>query len=232
MPDRKRLSTRERLLALVVLALLVWGAWSYLRGGVVSALVAGATGDGDSLALVRAAVERAGPFGPAAYVAAVVVEVLVAPIPGTLLYAPGGALFGGAIGGTLSLAGNVIGAAVAAWLAGAFGHRFIHAAERHRSSQFVDRLRRHSVLVIVLLRLNPLTSSDLVSYAAGLAGIAVWRVALGTLVGMAPLCYAQAYASQWIFNLLPESGLILLVLGAAYLVVVLWVVGRSLTSRT
>ena len=39
----------------------------------------------------------------------------------------------------------------------------------------VDRLseRERGVLVVLLLRINPLTSSDLVSYAAGLAGVTV-----------------------------------------------------------
>ena len=46
--------------------------------------------------------------------------------------------------------------------------------------------------VVLLLRANPLTSSDLVSYAAGVAGVPPWKVAAGTLIGLAPLCYLQA----------------------------------------
>ena len=72
----------------------------------------------------------------------------------------------------------------------------------------MERIRRRGLLVVMLLRLNPLTSSDLVSYAAGLVGVPVWRVALGTLVGMAPLCYAQAHASEWLFRLLPGAGIV------------------------
>ena len=48
------------------------------------------------------------------------VEVVVAPIPGTMLYAPGGVIFGGFLGGLLSLAGNVIGAGIACRLMRAF----------------------------------------------------------------------------------------------------------------
>ena len=58
------------------------------------------------------------------------------------------------------------------------------------------------------------------SYAAGLAGISPWRVGLGTLIGMAPLCYLQAYAAETLFAILPGSGLLLLGLGAAYVVLV------------
>jgi uncharacterized membrane protein YdjX (TVP38/TMEM64 family) len=216
----------ERLLIAAFVAVLGWSVWSYFHSGIVFAVIAAARQDGDSLDLVRDAIARAGPFGPAAYVAAVVLEVLVAPIPGTLLYAPGGAIFGGGWGGTLSLAGNVIGAATATWLASAFGHRLVRSTERQRASGLAEKLRRHGLFVIVLLRVNPLTSSDLVSYAAGLVGIPVWRVAVGTLIGMAPLCYAQSYASEWIFRVMPSSGVVVLALGAAYLVVVLWIVAR------
>jgi uncharacterized membrane protein YdjX (TVP38/TMEM64 family) len=75
--------------------------------------------------------------------------------------------------------------------------------------------------VIALLRLNPFTSSDLVSYAAGIARLPVWQISLGTLIGLAPLCYAQAYLAQELFTWLPGSGLVLLGFTIAYVVAVL-----------
>src|SRR5262245_52532785 len=70
---------------------------------------------------LRQYVQSWGALAPVVYVFAVIVEVVVAPIPGTLLYAPAGAIFGGFVGGALSLVGNVIGAAIACWAAGTFG---------------------------------------------------------------------------------------------------------------
>ncbi len=152
-----------------------------------------------------------GLWAPVVYIAAVTVEVLVAPIPGTLLYAPAGAIFGGFMGGTLSLIGNVSGAAIACWLAGTFGSRFGQEwVKRHNESGQLTRLHarlqsRGVWIVIALLRLNPLTSSDLVSYAAGLAGIRVRHVAAGTFLGMLPQCYLQAYLAQTLFEALPSG---------------------------
>jgi uncharacterized membrane protein YdjX (TVP38/TMEM64 family) len=163
---------------------------------------------------------------------AVVVEVMVAPIPGAILYAPGGAIFGGFLGGTLSLIGNVIGASLATWLAARLGSRVIGSGDWPRLQTIAARVRERGVLVVLLLRVNPLTSSDLVSYAAGLAGVPVWRVAVGTAIGMAPLCYAQSYASEWLFRVLPGSGLILLGLAVAYVTVVGWLLFRDTLSRT
>jgi uncharacterized membrane protein YdjX (TVP38/TMEM64 family) len=167
-------------------------------------------------------------FAPVAYVAAVTVEVLVAPIPGTLLYAPAGAIFGGLAGGTLSLIGNVAGAAIAAWLGRALGASWVARRLAGRDAQALrDRLARQGVWVVFLLRVNPLTSSDIVSYAAGAFGVPVRRVALGTLAGMAPLCYLQAYLAATLFELLPGSGLLLLVLGAAYVAILAAVLLRG-----
>ena len=83
------------------------------------------------------------------------------------------------------------------------------------------------MILVLLLRLNPLTSSDLVSYAAGMAGLRLSRVMAGTAIGMTPLCYAQAYAADWIFSVLPGSGVVILVLAAAYVAVVCVVLFRS-----
>lgn len=213
-------------LAAVVLVA-VWGAWSFASGGVVRALAVSAFDTTGSIESVRAALEATGAFAPLVYVAAVVIEVMVAPIPGLLLYLPGGALFGGFWGGSLALVGNVIGASLATWLARTAGERVSRTLDTPRLRAYGERIRARGVLVVVLLRINPLTSSDLVSYAAGLAGIAVWRVALGTMLGMAPLCYAQSYASDWIFEWLPGSGAIVLMLGVAYAAVVLVVVLRA-----
>jgi uncharacterized membrane protein YdjX (TVP38/TMEM64 family) len=208
-------------------ALVGYVSWSYANGGLVYAMLAAAGDSERSLQTLRDYIARTGAFGPAVYVAAVVVEVLVAPIPGTLLYAPGGALFGGFWGGVLSLTGNVIGATVACLLARVLGERLTHRLESGRFAAHVERLRNRSVWIILLLRLNPLTSSDLVSYAAGIARLPVWHVTLGTLIGMAPLCFAQAYAAEQIFRILPGSALVLVLLGLAYVALVAWIVLNS-----
>jgi uncharacterized membrane protein YdjX (TVP38/TMEM64 family) len=202
----------------VTAALMAAALFSYLSSGAVYHLVNGAS-DATWLERVRGAVASLGPLAPVAYTLAVIVEVIVAPIPGALLYAPGGAIFGAFWGGTLSLAGNVIGAAICCALGRMIGERILGA--QARSPQFAryrERLADRGLWVVLLLRANPLTSSDLVSYAAGVAGVRPWKVAAGTLVGMAPLCYIQAYFAEQVFTLIP--GWVLAVSGIALLLIV------------
>ena len=218
----------QRALAIAGLgALCVWALYSYASGGVVAALSDASSGDDRALDALRRRVAAWGAFGPIAYVILVMVEVLVAPIPGTLLYAPGGAIFGGFAGGTLSLAGNAAGAVVACLIARLWRDPVRRAIDSSRLAALGDRLADRGLWLILLLRLNPVTSSDLVSYAAGLVGVAPWKVFVGTLVGMAPLCYAQAYLADRLFQVLPGSATVVVALGVAYLVAVVAVLARA-----
>ena len=201
--------------------------WSYVTGGTVRVLVDGAGSFGDSsqaLDALRAALDRWGRLAPAVYVAAVVIEVLVAPIPGTLLYAPAGALFGGFMGGTLSLIGNTLGAAIACGVGSALGEGALaRRIEGTKLAAYRAAIQERGLWVVMLLRINPLTSSDLVSYMAGAVGVPIWRVALGTFIGMAPLCFAQSYLAEQIFEILPGAIYILIGAGIIYvLALVVW----------
>ncbi|MDA0810188.1 MAG: hypothetical protein O3B68_19510, partial [Planctomycetota bacterium] len=69
--------------------------------------------------------EACGPLAPVVYVAFVTVEVVVAPIPGLMLYAPGGVIFGGFTGGLLALVGNVLGAGIACGITRTIGSTWL-----------------------------------------------------------------------------------------------------------
>jgi hypothetical protein len=69
--------------------LLVSGvAWSYASGGLAATLLSADLSAAEKLAALRAFFLDLGVAAPAAYVAFVTVEVVVAPLPGAMLYAP------------------------------------------------------------------------------------------------------------------------------------------------
>lgn len=227
-----------RIRSAIPLALFVgvvaYAGYSWWTGGLIRVLAdsAGALDNEAALDALREALFRWGPLAPAVYVAAVVVEVLVAPIPGTLLYAPAGALFGGFYGGLLSLLGNTIGAAIACAVGRSLGEPAITPRlEGSRLGAHIEAIRARGLWVILLLRVNPLTSSDLVSYTAGALGVPVSRVALGTFIGMAPLCFAQAYLAEQIFRILPGAVWVLIGAGLLYVAfLVIWLTRRKSSS--
>jgi len=113
-------------------------------------------------------------------------------------------IFGGFFGGLLSLIGNTLGACIACFavrtVSDAWIGRFL-PTEKLKTTQ--DLLEKRGFWVVFLLRVNPLTSSDLVSYAAGLTRIPVWQVTVATAFGMAPLCFAQAYLAENLMQRFP-----------------------------
>jgi uncharacterized membrane protein YdjX (TVP38/TMEM64 family) len=216
---------RRALLLTALTAIVTWTVVSYVSHGVVYLLVAGNPNQAVWLQRVREYVAGWGRLAPVVYVLAVVAEVVVAPIPGPLLYAPAGAIFGGLLGGTLSLIGNVIGAMVSCLLGSYIGDRFIANKDAPRFLKYRDLLRERGLWVVLLLRANPFTSSDLVSYAAGIAGVPVWKVGVGTLVGMAPLCYLQAYFAERVFDVVP--GYVLILGGIIFVVAFVFILAKG-----
>lgn len=202
-------------------------AWSYASGGIAYLLLATDGSPEEKIAALRAFFTQFGAAAPIAYVVFVTVEVVVAPIPGTMLYAPGGVIFGGFWGGLLSLMGNVIGAGIACqFMRVVAGERAEKFFARSKLAPYEEKIAAHGGWVVFLLRVNPLTSSDLVSYAAGLTHVATWKVMAGTLFGMAPLCFAQSYLAESLFTAFPWLVYPLLVACAVYAVVVAWVIVR------
>jgi uncharacterized membrane protein YdjX (TVP38/TMEM64 family) len=174
--------------------------------------------------------ESWGTLAPIVYVAFVTVEVVVAPLPGLMLYAPGGVVFGGFLGGLLALIGNVLGAGIACSITKSFGASWL---TRLFSEETLNRVHteidRRGGWLIFVLRVNPLTSSDLVSYAAGFTRIPIWKVMLATMAGMAPLCFAQSLLAESLLIAYPQLLYPLLIAGVGYVIAIIIVVRRLAT---
>jgi len=196
--------------------------WSWGRGGIVAVLLSTTHAAEVKVEAVRAFVLSAGDAAPAVYVLAVIAEVVVAPLPGLVLYAPGGVIFGGFLGGLLSLTGNVVGAAVAFFIVRSLGREAIQRRLGDSLARWEAPLERHGAGIVFLLRVNPLTSSDLVSYAAGLTSMPAWKLVAGTAAGMAPLCFAQSYAAAGLIERFPGLIYGVVLMGLAYVGFVVW----------
>jgi uncharacterized membrane protein YdjX (TVP38/TMEM64 family) len=170
-------------------------------------------------------------LGPVAYVMLITAEVIVAPVPGIMLYAPGGLMFGPWLGGALAIIGNTLGAGISCVLARTIGQRWLQTMAVSESVQTLQTtLQQRGFWLILLMRLNPLTSTDLLSYAAGLTRIPVLHVMLATGLGMTPLCLVQSWLSDSIFHRWPSLLWPLMVAGGCYVIVVVWILVRMLRT--
>jgi uncharacterized membrane protein YdjX (TVP38/TMEM64 family) len=119
------------LLALLLVVVISCVAWSYQAGGIMNVLLDPKIESATRLLQIQDYFRTWGPAAPGAYLLVVIVEVIVAPIPGALLYLPGGLIFGWLIGGTVSLAGNVLGAGIACQITRTIG--------KQRIEQYLER---------------------------------------------------------------------------------------------
>ena len=203
-------------------------AWSYWNGGIVSLILDFDIESESKLTALQTFFRSKGPLGPLLYLVVVIIEVVVAPIPGTIFYLPGGVLFGGFWDGTLTLMGNTLGAGIACLLMRTFvGRNWTRDFfSPENLARYEDLLRRRGFIMIALLRVNPLTSSDIVSYAAGITTIPVSAVMLGTALGMAPIAYIQSYISVELFVAFPWLVWPLVAAVVIYIIVAIVVIRR------
>lgn len=137
---------------------------------------------------IKQVVQRAGPWGMAAYVLGVIVmELLWLPRAWGLL--AGGVLFGPWLGTGLSIVGDLIGGTLCYLLARGTAQQWVEQLlTRHARAGRVTELlaRRRGTATVAFLRVCPVAHYTLVSYAAGMTGVRPAPFLAGTALGMLP----------------------------------------------
>jgi uncharacterized membrane protein YdjX (TVP38/TMEM64 family) len=138
---------------------------------------------------VRRAVAATGPAAPIAYV--VVSSMLGAVfVPGTLLAAGSGVLFGPLVGLLVTL-GATVGTSIVASLVGRRAGRTSARAllGEQRAARLDAQIERGGLWAVVGQRFVPGISDALASYAFGAFGVPLWQMVLGSLIGSAPRAF-------------------------------------------
>lgn len=157
-----------------------------LLAGLSSVMVFGRVVDAGE---IRAVVTATGPAAPLAYIAlsAVLGALLV---PGPILAAGSGVLFGPALGLGVTLGATVGTATISAVIgrrAGRDSARGLLGAPR---AERLDRLiDRHGLWAVAGQRFIPGMSDAMASYAFGAFGVPLWQMAFGALIGSVPRAF-------------------------------------------
>jgi uncharacterized membrane protein YdjX (TVP38/TMEM64 family) len=181
-----RPGARVRLLTAVALLLALAATYLLLKEtGALAVLL-----DGNA---VRNYIMGLGMVGPVAVAALIALAVLVSPLPSAPVALAAGALYGHAWGTLYVLSGAMLGALGAFSLARLLGRDALQRWFGDRLPQ--TRLGSQNALMAIVFvsRLLPFISFDIVSYAAGLTSLALWRFALATLVGALPTSFLLAH---------------------------------------
>ncbi|MCZ4101275.1 TVP38/TMEM64 family protein [Streptomyces sp. H39-C1] len=160
-------------LAVLVVLLLALGAWVAMGGG-------------DLLREVRQWVDSRGIWGPVVFSVCYALAV-TALLPGSVLTASAGALFGLPLGVAAVLVGATAGAALSFGLARWLGRPVVaRYAGSGRLARLDAYLTRRGFAAVLLVRLVPLFPFSVINYGAGVAGVRFSSYVTATALGIIP----------------------------------------------
>lgn len=167
-----------------------------------------------------------GPWAPVISGLLMVFQSVVAPLPAFVITFTNGLLFGAFWGTVLSWSSAMAGASVCYAIARVYGRPVVEKLVGKKSldvtDRFFERYGKHSILIA---RLLPIISFDVVSYAAGLTSVSFWEFFIATGIGQLPATIIYSYLGQ---NL---TGSVKIVFWIFILVITLVVVGAAWRSR-
>ena len=214
------------LVALSILGISLLGVWQF-----APSVFAAARGlmDGERLDML---VARAGLWGPVLIVTLMTVAVVASPIPSAPIALAAGAAYGHLWGTVQVVIGAELGALIAFGLARILGHDVLRRVFGDRVDAGLLGSQTALTATVFASRLMPFVSFDIISYAAGLSQLHVWRFALATLAGIVPASFLLAhFGGEAVSGDLGRATWAVLGLGLITGLPLLWVATRRKTDK-
>lgn len=209
----------KQVILLLFIIFILWSIYNYDNKGLIYSLLT------NDQATIKSTVTEAGIFAPIIFTIIVILEVVIAPIPGSPIYFISGIIFPPLIGALLAIIGNIIGAYLAFLLARSYGRKIVEKFITKKDLKILDKFSREKgAITIFLLRVNPLTSTDLFSYLAGISKLNIKKFLIATTLGLIPPIVTQAYlgnilsSSTALYNIFLLSSLIYVILAIIIIV--------------
>ena len=150
-----------------------------------------ATGD---FTVVKEFVKSYGPYAMVVSFLLMVLQSVLAPLPAFLITFANANLFGWWQGAILSWSSAMAGAVLCFWIAKILGRdvveKFTSKAGLNQIDIFFERYGKQSILIA---RLLPFISFDIISYAAGLTSMKFWPFFIATGLGQLPATIVYSY---------------------------------------
>jgi len=124
-------------------------------------------------------------------------QSIIAPLPAFLITFSNAALFGWVKGAILSWSSAMAGAALCFFIANWFGRKFVEKLTSKLALEGIDAFfEKYGQYTILIARLLPFVSFDIVSYAAGLTSMSFWSFFWATGLGQLPATIIYSYAGE------------------------------------
>jgi len=143
--------------------------------------------------------EGFGVAAPIVYMLIMTGAVVISPIPSLPLDVAAGVLFGPFLGTVYSVLGASAGALISFFIARVLGREAITHLLRSDIGFCDHCTERRLFIAILIARLLPIFSFDLISYGAGITRISIRGFVVATFIGMIPPTFAFNYWGSSIF---------------------------------
>ena len=171
---------------IVIIAAVAYVVWDIVAGGPLTQLF-------NDRERIIAIVNDLGPAGPLAFIGLQILQTVVAPIPGNVVGAIGGFLFGwwGILWTTI---GATAGATIVFWLSRKFGRSLVEKFVKKETLNKLDFiLGKRASLILFLIFLIPGLPDDTVCYIAGLTDVPIKKLIVIFAVGRLPAVIVNNY---------------------------------------
>ncbi len=162
-------------------------------------------------------VQRQGIFGPIFYILLQIFQTIIAPIPGNIVGAVGGFLFGtwGILWTTI---GSTTGALIVFCLARKYGRELVLKLVKQKDLGRFDKIPEDRAgFVFFLFFLIPGLPDDVISYAAGLSKVPISKLVVLWAVGRLPAVVVTNYIGMGVEE--GDLGRVAILLGASAVIV-------------
>lgn len=144
--------------------------------------------------VIRRFVESYGAYAVVVSFLLMIMQSVAAPLPAFLLTFANANLFGWWKGAILSWSSAMAGAAVCFWIARILGRDVVEKLTSRSGLKQIDEFfDKHGQLSVLIARLLPFISFDIVSYAAGLTSMSFGSFLIATGIGQLPATIIYSY---------------------------------------
>jgi len=189
----------------------------------------------DNIADVLIIIRSWGYAAPLISILLMILQAVIAPIPAYLITAANGIIFGVFWGVVISLIGALLGALVSysitRWFYKNYATRFL---KNTSIAVYIEKISSaHGFKVILILRLIPIISFDLISFAAGASTIKTSHFLLATFIGMLPATIVYTVLGNSVGGIEKlSSEFVLYSTLIAFILVIFWVVKSTISKQS
>jgi uncharacterized membrane protein YdjX (TVP38/TMEM64 family) len=172
-----------------------------------------------------------GAAAPVMSILLMILQAVIAPLPAFLITASNGLVFGVYWGTVISWVGAMLGAFVSFMISRLFFESFAkRLLGEKKSKRYLDRMSsKYGFKVVLIARLLPFISFDLISYVAGLSTIKIRSFLLATGIGMLPATVVYTVVGYEMENLKKYSeGLFTFSIVAVLALILIWTIQKIL----